>query len=544
MIQAQRALLRIYPTSFPTDMGLTLSPSRSGSPTCAVGGCWLHSNYDPKREALRFAESAIGASKPSHVVLLGPCLDYLSAAVRFLLPGARIMSVQHSAFFENRDSGSADASWYPQSKVPLASFIDATLDEDAISGVVVIEWEPASRAFPAEALAARTAVKESLDRLASSTATVKSSGKKWIANACAAFLLVERAWEIAPSSVPILVAAAGPSLRESLLWLSRIKGGFATIAVSSALSACRSVGVEPDIVVATDGGFWSRLHLYPLASAALPLASPLTALPSSAIYRGSGLVPLNQGSFAESELLPFLCPAMAVRPHGTVSGTAIQLAAGLTDGPIILAGLDLASMGEHEHARPHGFDAFMDATATRTRPLESLSWIRGTESAPLSLSEPPWRGSRSLSAYASALALDLKPLEERIYRIGPSPIPLPGFTAISPSDIDSFQRHGGSFPRRLNLRSLALPSRSDREIQLSRCLASWRERAMLASEDLRRGRLPTNPLVAELLRSIDIVDYAAARRAILSGGEPETASRDLASRCDLFLATLERRFAS
>jgi len=67
---------------------------------------------------------------------------------------------------------------------------------------------------------------------------------------------------------------------------------------------------------------------------------------------------------------------------------------------------------------------------------------------------------------------------------------------------------------------------------------------MLASEDLRRGQLPTNPLVVELLRSIDIVDYAAARRAILSGGEPETASRDLASRCDLFLSTLERRFAS
>ena len=525
-------------------MGLTVSPSRSGSPTCAAGGIWLHSNYDPRREAFRFAELEIGVSKPSHVVLLGPCLDYLSTAVRLLLPGARIMSVQHSIFFDNRNSGSADASWFPQSGISLESFLDATLDEDAISGVAVLEWEPASRVFPAEALAARTAVRESLNRLASSTATVKYSGKKWIANACATFLLVDRAWEIVHSRVPILVAAAGPSLRESLLWLSRIKGRFATIAVSSALAACRSTGVEPDIVVATDGGFWSRLHLYPLATTSLPLASPLTALPSSAIYRGSGLVPLNQGTFAESELLPFLCPAMAVPPHGTVSGTAIQLAARLTDGPIILAGLDLASMGEHDHARPHGFDAFLDVTVTRTTPLESISWVRYTESTPLALSEPPWRGSRSLSAYASALALDLNPLAKRIFRIGPSPIPLPGFTAIKASDLDSFPLLGGDFPCRLHLRSLALPSRSNRESQLVQCLASWRDRAMLASENLRRGQLPTNPLIAELLRSIDIVDYAAARRAILSGGEPETASRNLTSHCDLFLASLERRFAS
>jgi hypothetical protein len=525
-------------------MDFSLILSRSGSPTCAAGDIWLHSRYEPEREAFRFAESEIATAKPSHVVLLGPCLDYLSAAVRILLPRARIISVQYSAFFADQSVGRADSAWYPGSKTPLESFLDLALDEDAISGVSVLEWEPASRAFPGQALSARSAVKASLDRLVSSTATVKSSGRRWIANACAAFLLVERVWEPVSSSIPILVAAAGPSLRQSLLELSSIKGRFVTIAVSSALAACRCAGIEPDIVVATDAGYWSRLHLYPLAAKPLPLASPLTALPSSAIYRSSGLVLLDQGSFAESELLPDLCPAMAIPPHGTVSGTAIQLAARLTEGSIIVAGLDLASFGELDHARPHGFDAVLGAAVSRLSTFESLTWARSVETTPLPLLERPWRSSRSLSAYASALALDMKPLEERIYRLCPSPIPLPGFADTCPSDLESFAKVGESDPCALRLREIPLPSRGDRKAHLGLRLASWRELAATASKDLETGKLPSNPLVAEFLRSIEIVDYAAARRAILSGEDPRSAARDLALSCDLYLSALERRFAS
>jgi hypothetical protein len=60
---------------------------------------------------------------------------------------------------------------------------------------------------------------------------------------------------------------------------------------------------------------------------------------------------------------------------------------------------------------------------------------------------------------------------------------------------------------------------------------------------MARGILPKNALVSELLRSIDIVDYAASRLAILARGDPEPAAVDLSRRCDLFLSDLERRFS-
>jgi hypothetical protein len=525
-------------------MDLSIRPSRSGTPTCAAAGLWLHSRYDPRSEALRFAESEIGSSKPSHVVLLGPCLDYLSTAVRSVLPSARIVSLQYSAFFAAAAIGFPDASWNPGSPISMGSFLDSALDEDAISGVAVLEWEPAARAFPAEALAAREALRISLDKLASSTATVKASGRLWIANACATFLLAERAWLATPTDIPILVAAAGPSLRRSLLEASRLGLRYATIAVSSALSACRAAGIEPDLVVATDGGYWSRLHLYPLVGESLPLASPLTALPSASIFRGTGLLPIDQGSFAESELLPALSPAIALPPHGTVSGTAIGLAARLTSGPIIAAGLDLASEGELDHARPHGFDPLREGSTSRIAPLESSSWSRVAESMPVALSEKPWRSSRSLTAYASALAQDSSALGGRLYRVDPSPVPLRGFAGIPVAELGAFAKPRlGSAMDHLELRATGLPPREERETFLRLRLAEWKELATSAAEGMRSGVLHSSRLVTELLRSVDIVDYAAARRAILSGGEPKRAAIDLGRRCDIFLSGLERRFA-
>jgi hypothetical protein len=524
-------------------MDFSIGPSRSGQPTVAVAGVWLHSLYDPVKEAFRFAESELASSKPSHVVLLGPCLDYLSPAVRSLLPGARIVAVQYSARFAGAAFGGPDATWNPDSGASLQSFLDAVLDEDAISGVKVLEWEPASRAFPAEALAARAAVKDSLDRLASSAATVKTSGRRWIANACASFVLAESAWIARPSELPILVAAAGPSLERSLRGLSRCKGRFAVIAVSSALSACRFAGFEPDIVVATDGGYWSRLHLYSLVSRPLPLAAPLTALPSSSILRRAGLLLVDQGSFAETDLLPHLGPSLAIPPHGTVSGSALHLAARITRGPIIAAGLDLASFDGLDHARPHGFDAYIASTPTRLDPLEGGTWARNIAAAPIALAESPWRSSRSLAAYASALSLDSAQFAGRLYRLDPSPIALRGFHDIEAADVEALARGRGSGEAALRLEATQLPERGERLSILASRIAHWRALAGRASADLSAGCLPADSLVGELLRSMDIVDYAAARRAILAGGEPGPAARDLASRCDGFLSALERRFS-
>lgn len=550
-------------------MELNFGLAHSGAPTCAAGALRLHSSYDPAREAERFALSAIGEGRPSHVLVLGACLDYLTPALRALLPRARLVAVQYSPAFSGRTVGEPDASWEPGTGTGLDAFLDAALDEDAISGVEVLEWEPAARAFPEEAAEAREAVRASLDRLTSSAATVKASGKLWIANACASFLLAERPALSRSTGRPVLVAAAGPSLEASLRRLGAgslgpregLRRGFILVSVSSALAACRAAGYEPDIVVATDGGYWSRLHLYPLAARgegraradrAPVLATSLAARPSASIYRDSPLLLLDQGSFAEAELLPGLCrgrtPALRLPPHGTVSGSALQLALRLGRGPIVFAGLDLASYGERDHARPHGFDPFVSEGSSRLSSLESRLWARRGELSPIELPTRPWRSSRSLQAYASALEMDARSAPGRLFRLGPEPFPLANFQLISGEEMAGLAAASalGESEACIDGEIEAAPLR-EREDYLATKLRSWKERAASAAGSMAEGSLlgsggAEDRLLAELLRSIDIVDYAAARRAALSGGDPGPCAAELGRRAAHFLGDLERRF--
>jgi len=524
-------------------MGLTVLSSKTFAPTCKADGLWLHSPYDPEREADRFALSSLGSSKPSHVLLLEPCLGYLAASVRRLLPRARIVCLHYSAFFQDKQRCSPNASWYPGTGPGLDAFLESAVDEDAIAGVAVLEWEPATRAFPLEAAAAKRAVRASLDRLNASSATVKAFGKRWIANACASFLLVERALSPRAGSFPVVVAAAGPSLNSALAALSERRARFATVAVSSAFEACRSAGIEPDIVVSTDGGFWSRALLYPASRRPAALASPLTALPSACLYRSSSLLLLDQGSFVEADLMPLLGGGLRLPPHGTVSGTALHLASRLTDGPIIAAGLDLASYGDLSHARPHGFDAFASRGSFRLAPLERTVWSRGAAGTPDKLPEAPWRTSRVLDDYASSLPMDFRHLAGRLFRLYPSPQRLTGFGKIEAADLEGLLQRRGAGPW-LSLDEAPLSDAAGRAAVLSERIARWRGTVSEAARGMGEGRAPSSPAVAELLRSVDLVDYAAARRAILAGGDPAPAAKDLALRGDSFFASLERRFSS
>ena len=545
-------------------MDPTFSLSPRGDPICKVAGLYLHSSYDPIREAERFVRSRLGRAKPSHVILLGACLDYLSTAVRELLPNARIISVQYSSAFEGKTVGKPDASWFPDSGIGLDSFLDICLDEDAISGVKVLEWEPACRTFPEEALAARMAVRASLDRLTSSTATVKASGKLWIANACASFLLAESLVLPRLTRKPVLIAAAGPSLPDSLAAIAASgihRRDFVLVAVSSALAACRAVFFEPDLIVSTDGGFWSRLHLSPLVSCdsardRAVLAAPLTALPSACVYSQTKLFPLDQGSFVEEELLPALFtkggPALKIPPHGTVSGSALQLAARLSSGNLVVAGLDLASCGEAEHARPHGFDAFLRGDVSRIASLETKLYARSRTASTIELPQRPWRSSRALMAYASALEEDGRDFVGRLFRMGPEPVPLAGFRLLGAelfrAMAEESSRAIGSRKEKL-FDEVCIAPRPSREGYLADRIRSWKELTADAAANMAKGHLPDSfsergSLVSELLRSIDIVDYAASRRACLAQGDPCPSAEDLSREAALFLDELERRFVS
>lgn len=524
---------------------LIFEPSRSGSLTCRLGGLYLHSAYDPELEAERFVAQAIDPGrKPGLIILGGPCLGYLSSALHKLRPGASIVALQYSRAFEGREVAAADASFYfGPGLPPLASFLERTLGEDSVSGVAYLDWPPAAQAFPAEAAEAEAAVRAALDRFASEAATVKTFGKRWIVNSCRSFLLAERLVSLCPGQAPIVVAASGPSLGQALAELEPFKGLFYLFAVSSALAACRERDFEPDLVVATDGGPWSRHHLYSLAGGRIPLASPLSALPSADLFKGLPLLLLNQGFFPENELAAALGGGLALGGAATVSGTSLRIAGRATTGPIIAAGLDLASFDIVSHASPNGFDALVRRGEGRELPAETSVFERERPAAPELLGAGPWRSSRSLALYASALAGEAPSYEGRLFRLCPSPLALEGFKTPTQAGVSELFDSSPS-PSAPLFEPLPLIAEGERRRMLARAFAQWREEAVLGSATLAAGDLPESGIARELFRSIDLPDWAASRRAVLRAESPEPARARLVKTTLDFISELERRLLS
>ncbi len=526
-------------------MSFSFVTSRTGAVSCHAAGVWLHSRFDPEREAERLVSDAIGESKPSTVVLLGPCLDYLSAVIRRLVPGVKLIAVQLSSVFKGREATKADYYWYPDSNIDLESFLDSVLDEDSISGVSVISWPPAQTVFPSEFTAASSALRASLDRLSSSLATIKTFGRKWLGNACRFFLTVESTASCKPFSAPCVVAASGPTLLKSLRELASYRGRFALIAVSSALGACRNSGLDPDIVVSTDGGNWSLMHLYPLVSHKTLVAAPMTSLSSASISRSCPFLILDQGSFVESRLIPLLGvqadSPVSLPAHGTVSGTALLLASKICTGPIITAGFDLAAFGEIDHARPNGFDFFLTTPVQRLCPEETVRCTRRRELYPEQLcSDSRWFSSRSLASYASGLEGSARRLRGRVFRLNPSPIPLSNFENIAASQLTSFFDSSPDTDKIVmsSISTTSLPSYSNRVSLLKTALSSWLSSALLAVDAISSGATFDDRSILDLLRSIDIVDYAAVRRALRSQGDPEPCASELRRRIQSFFNEL------
>lgn len=528
------------------------SSARNGQPTCSYAGRNLHSTWDPEQEARRFIDGQgefrlpeLPGSRPvTTILILGACMGYLASELRKRHPGAAILSLQFSPAFRGRELPGATASWYPDSCISLDGFLTSYLDDDGVGSPRLIAWPPAEEAFSVQARAARESFRNVLDRIASSAATIRVNGKRWIRNACRSFLSLESTVSAGRTRAPVLVLAAGPSLAEAASALAAEAERFLIIAVSSALSALLARGIEPDIVISTDPGFWSQAHLSGLGGRDIVRASPFSACPVGALSRR--ILILDQGWFPEHGLSALIPGSVPIHGHGTVAGSALSLAASLSEGPIVVAGFDFASNRGLDHAPPHAFDDFVTSGSRRILPIETKRWDRLLSGQPLSLGEGGWRTSRSLKVYAASLAPEWLhgkargsgPGHSGFFRLCPSPMELPGFDVLETGDLD---RIAAKERYKQHFQEQSRPPLEERRRLLAEAVASWRAALPAALKNLRAGT-PPDPDMADLLRSVDLPWYAAVRRAVVLGKDPGEALQLLESEAGSFVKDIEERY--
>ena len=506
-----------------------------------MGGRNLHSTREPRVEARRFIEAREAAGKkigPGTLVLLvGACLDYLAECLSSLHEGIEVVSIQLSPAFRGRERPGARLHWYAGDGESLEVFLLSLLDPDELAPLVVLEWQPGIEAFPWEAGKVREALTRALSRNASEAATTRAAGRRWIENSVRNFLGIEKNLRLGHMTAPVLVLGAGPSLPEALALVGPFREAFHVIAVSSAVGAVLARGIVPDLVVNTDPGWWSFPHLASLAGTAIPLAMPLSARQP---WHDSPVLVLDQGLAFESELAGKLGPALSLPSHGTVTGSALSLAARMGSGAIVAAGFDFAVTAAETHARPHAFDPYILRDEDRLAPGEGLRWARLASAHPERIGESGWRTSRSLGIYASAIVSDAQGLGERLLRLCPSPVDIPGARILDRKGLQALVSKVGRKAPPLPL--VPLPAPDSRTELLPAILAAWRRKAR---ESLALGIEATqgNPPMADLFRCIDLPDWAALRRAGRRGlWLPESAAR-LLGEVEAFLGALDERWA-
>ncbi len=174
--------------------------------------------------------------------------------------------------------------------------------------------------------------------------------------------------------MPVVVAAAGPSLNRNIEELRPYRERVALLAVDTALKPLLAAGMPPDFVVALDPSDANARHL---TGVAVPDSTSLVAEPSIA---ASSFAAFADRIFifrvAEHAPWPWLrkmgIDCGMLRAWGSVVTSTFDLALRMGGDPVVFIGTDLAYTGGQPYARGTTYEEDWRATAGPDRPIE---WV-------------------------------------------------------------------------------------------------------------------------------------------------------------------------
>ena len=424
---------------------LRFEPTRDGSHTVYVDGVALHSRYEPTREAERLVGRQIGDAAPSLVVVVGPGLGHIVAAVRRRHRHARIVSVAFDAELARHAHQDLEVagcrSWAP-GHGELMSFLRHEINELDLNSIAVVDPPAAARIFPQAHTAAIAALRIVLAEQRGTLATTAAFGRRWIRNAIRNVLRLEQVTPLRSAGLPIVIAASGPSLELVIAELRAARRLCLLWALPSAVPALTAAELTPDVIVITDAGYYGASHLFHRQTVS-QIAMPLSAAPVPNLDGVATPVTL----FAEGhEFERPLFAALGVAPPpvpaaGTVAASALRLALQLQARSVFLVGLDLCYLDLQGHARPNVAASLLNAMSSRTSPYPALLYAHAQAAAPERQMHAGklLRRSTALDTYASWFASLSVPAvagpglvaPPDLARVEPTPVATPALRSIS-----------------------------------------------------------------------------------------------------------------
>jgi hypothetical protein len=362
-----------------------LEDTASGSHTLRVGASFLHSRYNPVRDAERELTALRGERSGEGCVFAGVGLAYLPERYAREFPRSTVVLVEPDLFILvlMLASRPLSALFAHEGLIILAGTqareVATFLESTGLDALPVHE-PPAltapNRPWFDEFAAIR---KRNRERREINANTLKRFGDLWLKNMCKNLSELKGLPGIGSfagilSDVPVLVLAAGPSLDRILPKLPRLRERCVIIAVDTALRATLRAGIEPDFIVLVDPQYWNWRHLDGLSCPHSVLITESAAWPAVFRFKTratclcSSLFPL--GKFLEART----APRGELGAGGSVSTTAWDFARHLGATRIFMAGLDLGFPDGKTHFTGSIFEERTHVASLRLAPAETAGY--------------------------------------------------------------------------------------------------------------------------------------------------------------------------
>ena len=371
-----------------------LTPTKAGPSTLAItppGGraVWLHSRYDPRKQAEQFAQS-IDLDKPA-VILTGMGLGYPAEAIWNRAKGRCLLVVlEPDLAMIFRALHCVDLSKaIRDSRLVLLTCEDADHLHNRLEphNLLLMAGTQITVFNPGIQLAGEFHKRMS-QRITDFVAYINMSIKTIFANARITVQNVANnlpAYLATPpidvlkgrfAGCPGILVAAGPSLRKHLDLLGTLQGRAVTCCVQTVFKTLLARNIVPNFVTSLDYSEISKrffegvedfrgVHL---------VAEPKASHHTVDAYRGS--VSLLDNGFARMCLGDDLAGRQGVRAGATVAHLAFYLLEYLGCNPIILVGQDLAFSEGLYYAPGVATHEVWQAELNRYNSLEMMEWLR------------------------------------------------------------------------------------------------------------------------------------------------------------------------
>ncbi len=420
-----------------------LEKSTTGTLSAVSDGVYLNSRYDPLGEAGKIVNEELKDSHPKSVIILGETLGYISKAVSDRFPGCRCIQIYYDSTLFNNTTFRTDDAWHPDSDLSPQAFFRKTIDDLDLGSLSLVEWAPSAKVYPAIANQALTDLRRTISMYNGNISTTALFGKRWLRNTVHNYLAIDRisTWEAKAGIV--VIAAAGPTLEKSMSALEANRSSFYLIALPSSLCALLKSNLLPDLLVVTDPGYYSGVHLQPMGQKKLRIAMPYTCVRDASRF-ASEIILLNQGTYLENILLESSAiPHLKVDSHGTVAGTALYLSR-MVGTSIVFAGLDLTGKDIQTHVRPHAFDPLLDYIGNRTSPSQTTRYIRSFKNE---LHSKGGGNIGAFSTYAGWFQSFSTSTDLPFYRLNPSPVRIDGMRSLDSAAFTELCQKANSSPQ-------------------------------------------------------------------------------------------------